>query len=534
MMYAVHSLSKNISISGERRAEFQEAVKNDPVLSMVINFITNNSWPKIAQGELKHFYKIKDDLLLSDGLLFKEDKIVVPSKLKEYVLLQLHTGHLGRDKILTKARKNVYWRGMADDIEKYSEACYDCQKFQKSNCKEPMESHRIAYRPWDLISSDIFHYNNHDYLVIVDSYSNWIELAELRSKTIDEVINIFKRVFISWGLPDEIVSDNNPFTSYKFKLFCKQNGIKHNPSSPLYPKGNGLAEKGVAIAKNILKKSHTDDEISFGLLEYKNSKLNGMEYTPAELMMSRHLKTNVPCSTERLKPKYINHKNVKLQIKKKKEKTKHYYDQHSHPLPKVNVNEDVLLQKDKIWVPARVIADFKNNSYLVETENSQKYRRNRVFLKKTIIPFKKKFNSNLLIDDYDLKCDESQCNTNVVVTNVIPISNLDCDNVNNSIEVCNSNNQSLTEDNICNSSSNETLVENDEFFDASDTQTNSDNEQHNYITLKVEGNLNDLNILKIFIPIIFECNLKCKKLKERKKFKGVCMLLHLCCKLVLS
>lgn len=108
-------------------------------------------------------------------------------------------GHFGTEKTLSKARKNVYWKGMQSDIEDYISRCSACQKYMKSNIKEPLHPHRIAERPWEAISTDLFYHKFKDYLVIVDSYSNWIEVAELRSKTISEVIKVLKKsVCISW------------------------------------------------------------------------------------------------------------------------------------------------------------------------------------------------------------------------------------------------------------------------------------------------------------------------------------------------
>lgn len=312
-------------------------------------------------------------------------------------------GHFGTEKTLSKARKNVYWKGMQSDIEDYISKCHPCQMFRKSNTREPLHPHRIAERPWELISTDLFYHKFKDYLVIADSYSNWI--AELRSKSASEVIKVLKKIFVSLGIPDEILSDNNPFTSYEFQRFCKEFGIKHNPSSPLYPKSNGRAEKAVAIAKNIIRKSSSDDEISFGLMEYKNSKLKGMNYTPSELMMSRQLKTNLPCSTERLKPKLIDHNQVGIELQAKQLEQQRYYNQHAKPLPKLSIGENVMLQKNKIWTPAKVLKDLGNNSFIVKDENNQELRRNRVYINKTKIPYKSINDHNLLIDNFDLKAD---------------------------------------------------------------------------------------------------------------------------------
>lgn len=79
---------------------------------------------------------------------------------------------------------------------------------------------------------------------------------------------IFDRV----GYPSIIRCDNSPFASTDFEKFANDNNIRLRFSSPRYPQSNGLAEKGVAIAKNILKRCyecHETDKFRYRILEYK-------------------------------------------------------------------------------------------------------------------------------------------------------------------------------------------------------------------------------------------------------------------------
>ena len=63
-------------------------------------------------------------------------------------------------------------------------------------------------------------------LVIIDIHSKWIEAIPLCNATATTKIQTF---FSSFGLPEEIVSDNRPqFTAELFQKFCKHNGIKHS------------------------------------------------------------------------------------------------------------------------------------------------------------------------------------------------------------------------------------------------------------------------------------------------------------------
>lgn len=65
-------------------------------------------------------------------------------------------------------------------------------------------------------------------------------------------------------------------------------------SSPNYLKSNGLLEKAVGITKKMIKKAkYEKKDINLFLLNYRNCPTAGLLYSPAQLMMSRELRTTV-------------------------------------------------------------------------------------------------------------------------------------------------------------------------------------------------------------------------------------------------
>ena len=46
-------------------------------------------------------------------------KIVIPESLRAEVLKQVHTGHLGVTKTLERAKDNIFWPGMTNEIQDY-------------------------------------------------------------------------------------------------------------------------------------------------------------------------------------------------------------------------------------------------------------------------------------------------------------------------------------------------------------------------------------------------------------------------------
>lgn len=186
-------------------------------------------------------------LCICDGLIFLGDKLVVTEKLKFEMLNILHEGHIGIEKCKKKARLHLYWQNMNRDIEDY--IFLTCEKFANKKCKESLLSFPVPKRSWERVGADIFSYGNVSYLVLYDAYSNWLEVYYLKNKSSGEVIKNLKKAFSRLGPPDKLVCDNVPFNSYEISNFAKNWNFDIVTRSLNYPRSNGLAEKGIGIAK---------------------------------------------------------------------------------------------------------------------------------------------------------------------------------------------------------------------------------------------------------------------------------------------
>ena len=69
-----------------------------------------------------------------------------------------------------------------------------------------------------------------------------------------------------------------------------------------YPKTNGLTEKGVYIAKKIIKKSRKERHgTELYLLNYRNAIVANLNYALAKLSQNRNMRTKLPNTTENMK-----------------------------------------------------------------------------------------------------------------------------------------------------------------------------------------------------------------------------------------
>ena len=75
------------------------------------------------------------------------------------------------------------------------------------------------------------------------------------SATSNETIKKLRTVFVNFGLPEQIVTDNgSAFTSKEFETFLQRNGIQQIRTAPYHTASNGQAERTVQTFKTTLNK----------------------------------------------------------------------------------------------------------------------------------------------------------------------------------------------------------------------------------------------------------------------------------------
>ena len=218
--------------------EFKEKSETDDVLQ-ILKEVIQNGWPenkRNAPEEIHSFWSFRNEISISDGLLFKMDRVIIPRALRVRVLKELHKSHQSLEKSLRLARDLVFWPGMTAQIKDLLTSCDTCNAFQRQQPKEPLTPHEIPELPWMKVGADLFEWNGKSYLLLVDYYSKYFEFNLLENTLCKTVVTYCKSQFARHGIPLIIHSDNGPqFIAKEFKDFCKSYAIKHTTSSPGYP-----------------------------------------------------------------------------------------------------------------------------------------------------------------------------------------------------------------------------------------------------------------------------------------------------------
>ena len=174
----------------------------------------------------------------------------------------------------------LFWPNMSSDIRATVLNCDVCLEHKNANQKEPLTSHPIPDRPWQVLSTDIFHWNNTNYIVLVDLYSRYFEVGRLTDLGAQTVINKLKSYLSRHGICQTIISDNSG--QYSCELLADWD-IKHTPSSPLYPQANP-AKRTIQTIKRLFNKAKQDGKDPYlAILAYRSSPLSCGQ-SPAELL----------------------------------------------------------------------------------------------------------------------------------------------------------------------------------------------------------------------------------------------------------
>lgn len=383
----IHLVMESLPMSDNKCNEFKNATKEDSTLMKLAEY-SKCGWPESKRDVpdcIKHYWNFREEIEETQGILFKGNKIIVPEILRQEMLSKIHESHLGIEKSKKRARDIMYWPNMSAQISDMISKCASCLKFQRAQTKEPLVQHDVPARPWEKLATDLFVLNGNNYLLTIDYFSKWVEMSLLKDTTVSsEVIKTLKSTFARHGIPQELVSDNGPqFVSKSFKDFAHNWEFKHTTSSPRYPQSNGQIENAVGTVKKMLKKAFEDGTDPYiALLEYRNTPITGMEYSPAQMLMSRRLRSKLPTTGELLRPEVVPDAATKLKARQKKQKF--YFDKHARLLPTLKTGDATRIKTKEGWLPAVVTGRVDQpRSYSVKTPTGKVLRRNRRDLKKT-------------------------------------------------------------------------------------------------------------------------------------------------------
>ena len=142
-----------LPVSSARLKKIQQATESDKTLRALKDVILRG-WPEERSQtptQVTPYFSIRDELSIQDGVIFRGQRMVIPSSLRRDMKQKLHASHLGVELCLRRARETIFWPGMSNEIKEMVATCETCRKYERSNQKEPLMPHEIPSRPWEQV-----------------------------------------------------------------------------------------------------------------------------------------------------------------------------------------------------------------------------------------------------------------------------------------------------------------------------------------------------------------------------------------------
>ena len=278
----------------------------DKTISDLVARLNDNQWH--MSPHIQCYEKVKDLLSVKNGLVLKEDKLLIPSSLRQRCMDIAHSTHLGIEKTKQFLRSKVWWPGLDKDVTEFIKNCGTCLAVNPDGQErlEPLKIKHVPTKPFSTVHIDLFGplESGVTILGIIDELSRWPELYVLERTQTKDVIEALDTTFCRFGNPDHLVSDNGPqFISWEFKNYLDREGIGHHLVTPYYPQANSSIERFFRTLKKFVKvcsieKKELSQQLNNFLRMYRNTPLRSTGFSPADMILRYNVGCKLPIIDE--------------------------------------------------------------------------------------------------------------------------------------------------------------------------------------------------------------------------------------------
>ena len=99
-------------------------------------------------------------------------RVIIPSRLQDAILKDLHRDHPGIVRMKSFARSHVWWPGLDKSLEQLANACQSCLAAKPSKLSVPLHPWVWPTKPWRRLHVDFAGpFMGKSYLLVVNAHS---------------------------------------------------------------------------------------------------------------------------------------------------------------------------------------------------------------------------------------------------------------------------------------------------------------------------------------------------------------------------
>ena len=341
-----------LSVSPKQVDEFKLRTAQDPEMQLLTSQI-QKEWPssrKECPSPLIPYHESRSERIEENGLVFRGTCLVVPPSLGTNTLKEMHHS-LRMNRCLRRTRELLFWPRINAEVKDFVSKCSICQSFQPEQCKEDLQPHEMPSRLWSKLGADLFELGQQNFFILVNYWSSYFEVQEVKWITSTTVITACKVQFARHGIPDVLITDNGTqFSSSEFTKFTEAWKFEHKTSSLHHRQSSRKAENAIKICKNLLKKTRADNrDPLLAFLDWRNMPTEGLGSSPVQCLMGRRKRTLLPTHTKLLKAQLDSEIEAKLAQHKQKQVQQEKSTPTSNPARSSNSNETPWWHKMVSW-----------------------------------------------------------------------------------------------------------------------------------------------------------------------------------------
>lgn len=143
-----------------------------------------------------------DEFSCQKGVIMRDCRVIIPQKLRNRILQELHSEHAGIVKMKALARQYVWWPRIDQDLENVAKDCANCNLVRNNPRETKTYEWEAAKFPFQRVHIDFAGpFMGHYFFILVDAFSKWPEVYITKDLTSNTTIQKCRQIFTTFGIP---------------------------------------------------------------------------------------------------------------------------------------------------------------------------------------------------------------------------------------------------------------------------------------------------------------------------------------------